>query len=137
MSLTINGTTITKVVVNGTEVITLNVKNATDSSYTTVFSASTETIETRTTTMSFNGTTLMISIVDPDYGTIYTTNNISKEVTDSDGTVTEITKVTPSGGSVYSATYSGTTVTVSLYDKSSKSKVMGTVQVTYKVKITS
>ena len=137
MGFVINGTTITKVVVNGTEIKSLNVKKAIDTNYTNVFMATTETIKTKTTTLNFSGTTTVMSTLDPDYGTIYTTPEQTKTVTDTEGTVTEITKVAPVSGSVYSAYYSGTDVKVELYGKSARQEVSGSVSVTYKVKAAS
>lgn len=139
MALVINGTTVTKVLVNGTEIDTLQVRQGTSGSYVTVFTK--KTTKQKTTTLLFSGKTGTISVTGPNGNMVYPTNTITQTVTDSEGIVTKIisaTKIPPLNsnmGFFSGPTINGTSVSCSLYYNVSNRKATASVTVVYEVEV--
>ena len=139
MALVVNGTTVTKVLVNGTEINTLQVRQGTSGSYVTVFTK--KTTKQKTTNILFVGKTGGWSVEGPDGNFVYATSTITKTVTDSEGTVTRIisaTKIPPLNSNVgffSGPTIDGNSIKCVLYSNSKNSKAIASVTVVYEVEV--
>ena len=134
MSLVVNGTTVTKVLINGTEIDTLQVKQGTSGSYVTIFTK--KTTKQKTKIVSFIGTTGAWSVEGPDGNFVYATNTLSQAVTDTEGTVTKIISATKKVGDFYSGpTIDGVNIKCVLYSDSKNSKALGSVTVVYEIEV--
>lgn len=133
MALVVNGTTVTKVLVNGTEINTLQVRQGTSGSYVTVFTK--KTTKQKTKTIGFMGKTGSWGVGGPD-GLVYLTDTLSQTVTDTEGVVTKIISATKSMGDFYSGpTIDGNSIKCVLYSNSKNSRASGMVSVTYEIEV--
>lgn len=139
MALVVNGTTVTKVLVNGTEINTLQVRQGTSGSYVTVFTK--KTTKQKTTTLLFSGKTGTFGVADPNGNLVYPTDTLSQTVTDSEGTVTRIisaTKIPPLNSNIgffSGPTIDGNSIKCVLYSNSKNRKTTASVTVVYEVEV--
>ena len=134
MALVVNGTTVTKVLVNGTEINTLQVRQGTSGSYVTVFTK--KTTKQKTKTIGFIGKTGPFTAGELDGNFIYLTDPLSQTVTDTEGVVTKIISATKSKGNFYSGpTIDGNSIKCVLYSNSKNRNVNASVTVVYEVEV--
>ena len=130
MITTVDGKEVKKVLYNGKEVKRIGIiKN---NNFTTVWTKSGETV-TKSNVISFSGVTGTIGYSQIEGGSVYTTNALSRIITDGDGVVTEIISVEPITDNVTSLTNSGTTISLKLTSDQPSTKVEGRIEVNYKV----
>lgn len=139
MALVVNGTTVTKVLVNGTEIDTLQIRQGTSGSYVTVFTK--KTTKQKTTELLFSGKTGTFGVTGPNGNLVYPTDTLSQTVTDSEGTVTRIisaTKIPPLNSNIgffSGPTIDGNGIKCVLYSNSKNRKATASVTVVYEVEV--